>query len=175
VTITGSVSTYSTAFSFPVKSAGTASTTNNNSQLTSYFNGSDLVIPDNQSASFAGGTYYLHKIDVGKNSTLRFTGPTIIYLYADTTIDGDLGCTTGKPEHLQIYMTVAHWIHIREKAHVYAVIYNPTDDIQIEDDAQLFGSGIATNFIIKDRARAHYDTALGTGDGSTASSVCIVK
>jgi len=116
---------------------------------------------DNSPAvTIPGGVYYFTGMDVGKNCTVTFTGPTTIYLNGGGSFDGTIAHSSYKPYLLTI--KAKGGIHIEDGA-TYAYIYNPEGSVHHHKLGQSFGSVITNLLCFRQTAQGHYDEAGGPG------------
>ena len=102
------------------------------------------------------------RLDIGKNDTVLFSGPTTIYLDGKAKLDGILANTSYRPYLLNIKVIGKGGVHVEAGA-TYAYIYAPEGDVHHHQTGQTYGSVISQLLCFRQTAKGHYDESGGTG------------
>jgi Flp pilus assembly protein TadG len=169
--VTGTISQLSSDASYPTPSAGTYSTTNNNSSIpASYLSGTSFTINNGNSYSMPAGTYYFTSFNV-TGGTLTMQGAVTIYL------NGQMNYTNGAvintysttPSNLTINGTSTGTISLAGGGQLYAHINAPQAPFAISNGGAFYGAVVAQSINITGGGGIHYDESSGTGGGSTGT------
>lgn len=159
---------------FPPVALGNVASVNDNGQLTQYYSGNQLVIPNGKPpVTFPAGTYYFTKFDLGDNNTVNFDGPTVIYLKCGGDITSTLGATSRLPSDLAIKVAPNYNWKIDSGGTFYGTFYNPTGDVHHHNGGQSFGSVISDLLCFRQNSQGHQDLSLGKY--ATAAAKCLAK
>jgi Flp pilus assembly protein TadG len=172
--VSGTCSAQTLNPNFPAVSLGNVATVNDNAQLTQYYSSNQLVIPDNKpTVTYPGGTYYFTKFDLGTGNTVRFSGPTIIYLKCGGDITSNIAASSLKPADLSIKVVPGYNWKIDAGGVFYGSFYNPTGDVHHHNGGVSYGSVISDLLCFRQDSEGHQDLALGKY--AVAAGVTTVK
>lgn len=159
---------------FPAASAGSYATTNDNANLTNYYSSNQLVIPDNQGTiTYPGGNYYFTKFDCGKGNTVKFSGPTVIYLKCGGKFECTIQPSSLYAGDLAIKVLPTYNWTIDAGADFTGSFYNPTGDVHHHNGGISRGSVISDLLCFRQTSEGHHDLSLGKY--ATAAGVSLVK
>jgi Flp pilus assembly protein TadG len=148
---------------YPPVDPGNAATVNNNNQIFKYLSGTKFSMKDGQgSITFPAGTYYFTQLDIGKDSTVLFNGPTTIYLDGSAKLNGTLANVLYRPYLLNIKVIGGGGVHVEAGA-TYAYIYAPQGSVHHHQTGQTYGSVISNLLCFRQTAKGHYDESGGPG------------
>ena len=112
------------------------------------------------------GTYCYHNLTVQGNATLMASGEVTVYLTGRLTAQGNstIGVSTN-PKSLAFLMTSTAQATLEEgtitgSTLFYGAIYGPDATINIQGNAEVFGSIIAETVNVTGDAQIHYDEAM---------------
>lgn len=117
-----------------------------------------------------GGTYFFSSLKVVGGATLKFTGPTKIYVTGDFDVTGGLLANVlGKPEDLQIYShpypvvtapPARPKVVVRGATLLSAAVYAPASDVSLLGVSDVSGSVVGRSVTLPLATNFHYDQAL---------------
>jgi hypothetical protein len=177
--VTGNIGNRVTPLNLPAVDASDAADDNDNSslpplplaekangngkgkQLTPLDNQRNFKLDGTTEYTIPPGTYYFNDMDLGGQSILNFSGPTVIYLTGELKRAGGtvVNNNTQIPSNLQIYSTGGD-IDITSDNNFYGVIYAPLSDVEVGGTADYFGAIVGGTLKIQGDAQAHYDESL---------------
>lgn len=176
VVVTGSFNQLSDPLAFPAVSAGSIATSNDNSNIPAYFDGTDLDVPAGASVTLPGGKYYVREFKVDNSAVVTFTLPSTMYLYGEAEIAGEVKHAARLPSNLMIYFTATgEDMKIEGAGKLYATVYNPNGKVHHHGSGQSFGSVIARLLCFRNNGQGHFDTSLGNGQGTGGELIYTVK
>ena len=119
------------------------------------------------------GTYYFDNgLKVNGHGALRISGPTRIYLGADTSINGKgFVNTSADPTLLSIFVVGAHSLRLNGSADFYGGIYAPEASVKINGTARFYGAVVGRDLQANGTGDVHLDAALSGGDTPRASGI----
>ena len=119
---------------------------------------------DTDTLNLPPGTYYLTGLSLRKNSTLRITGPTFIYVDGDVDLsEGEIINETLKPINLQIY-PMGDSFMLPNDTDLYASIYSTTSAIEKDGGAGgFFGKMVGQKIKINGSGGLHVDDSFSFG------------
>jgi Flp pilus assembly protein TadG len=159
---------------FPAVTLGSVATVNDNARLTQYYSNNQLVIPDNKPAvTYPGGTYYFTKFDLGVGNTIRFSGPTIIYLQCGGDIQSNIAATGLKPANLAIRVLPSNNWKIDAGGVFYGSFYNPTGAVHHHNGGISYGSVISDLLCFRQNSEGHQDMSMGKYATAAAGIVTV--
>lgn len=130
------------------------------------------------------------QIDLGNGDTIEVTGPVIVYVTGDITLDnsaqlkvsnsnpdaslilylagdfegkngGSINNATANPKKLKIYgLNSCHDMRFKNGCNLYAAIYAPEAEITFDNSADAYGAVVGKEFEQKNSASFHYDASL---------------
>ena len=111
------------------------------------------------------GTYEVSKLKLEENAILHIDnveGPVTLYTTGNVELkdNGAIVTSDPKPEKFAIYAGKGDDVKIEDAGLVYGLIYAPESSLELENDAEFFGSLVGHEVKLKDSALVHYDTAL---------------
>jgi Flp pilus assembly protein TadG len=131
--------------------------------------------------TLAAGNYSSTGITVNSAGTLAVNaanGTVNLYLSGALTVNsGGLITTSGNiPNNFHIYVTNASNIQISSPCALYAVLDMPLGAFQLNQNALLYGSVVASYLTLNSGSWIHYDMALGANGGTRgATTISQVK
>ena len=154
VTISGSQTTSAAAKSFPSITPSTTPT-------------SSLNIGNNTTVNLTAGTYYYTSIDIGNNSNITTSGgPVTIYVTGDVDIGNSVTIGANPGTNLQIIAkssgadTSSVEFEAGNTFTFYGSFYGKNTDVDLGNDAKIYGSMLARTIKMGNNAKIHYDLAL---------------
>lgn len=166
-TVTGSTAPLNYSLDYPAPNPGPAATSNNNSNLPSaYFNSStrDFIVPNNQSLTLPGGTYYVNNVS-WQNTTFVFTGPVVFYVTGVFfTHNNYITTYQNLPKNLKFEITTATTVTYDFDQACNAVLYAPLANVTTLGLADDYGAVVGYNLNMS--VGWHVDEAL-SGAGVT--------
>lgn len=175
-TVTGGITRNTEQITKPPVSLGNVATVNDNASINAYLSGgskTELILGQNVNRTLPGGTYYLTKLDLDDNSTLRFTSSTTIYLNGSGKIQGRMGHTSWRPSYLKLNVANGNNVSIDNYGEFYGILYNPQGDVHHHGNGESFGGVISDLLCFRNNAKGHADTsaAFGAGEGGSIKTV----
>ncbi len=160
--VSGSTTSLGSSLSYPMPSAGSASTSNSNAQvpLSDIDSSRNVSIGAHSTVTLPGGTYYFNDFSLGNQATLNFLGPATVYVTDNFSPDGTINPYNGLAQNLTISMTAASSaISLGSKTNVTAQIYAPGSDLS-GNGGDMYGSIIAHDISLSGNATLHLDVSI---------------
>lgn len=155
--------------SYPNSSAGSAATSNNNSNVPgSYLDGSRNFDTGGSTVSLPGGIYYFNNFTVG--NTLTFTGPATIYVTGTATWNKTVTACGNIPGNLQIYMCSSNPFTANGNLNYCATVYAPQSVVKLQGGCTFLGSVVGLTLTISGGGNIYCDQSY-----SVPGSVSIVR
>jgi Flp pilus assembly protein TadG len=156
---------------YPPASAGSATTSNNNSQVPAQYlvGGSFSVLSG--TVSLPGGVYYFANMNVSPGATLTFSGAATIYVTGALSMDGTLNTYQSRPTNLSISVVGAGNVDIQHTTALYASIYAPQSKAGMKNDFGFFGAIVTDQIKFQGSSGFHYDTTVTFGGNASISVV----
>lgn len=121
--------------------------------------------------TFAPGTYFFTSFTMAGNSTIKFTGPTKIYVTGSLDwTGGTLVNTTGKPADLQVFghpyavpsgfTPTSTNVKINGGSGAAFALYAPEGNLTLGGGSHVYGAAVAKTININGNCWFHYDKAL---------------
>lgn len=165
--VTGGITRNSEQITRPPVALGNVKHVNDNVNLASRLSSKGkLKIPNNDTITFPGGTYYLTELEIGQNASVYFSGDTTIYLDGPASISGTIAHSTLRPALLKVNVANGHNVSIINNGRFYGRLYNPQGDVHHHNSGQSFGSVISSLLCFRNNAQGHADFNAMYGDGS---------
>ena len=158
--VTGSQNTLSTALSYPVASAGSAATINNNSAISSsYLDGSgNLNVPSGSNCIIPAGTYYFSSLNTSGSGMITISGAVQIYVNGKITLSGgSIANPSQIPSNLQVYNLSSQTTVISGGSAMYGQIYAPLSDMTYSGSAGFYGTMVGETITISGGGNIHQD------------------
>jgi Tfp pilus assembly protein PilX len=167
VTISGSQTTGAAAKSFPSITPSTTPT-------------QALNIGNNQTVNFPAGTYYYTSIDIGNNSTITTSGGLVtIYVTGEVDIGNSVTIGANPGTNLEIIAksdgadTSSVEFEAGNTFTFYGSFYGKNTDVDLGNDAKIYGSMLARTIKMGNNATIHYDLALGNKSMCTSGKYLV--
>jgi hypothetical protein len=124
--------------------------------------------------TFPPGIYFFSKFSISGNSTVRFTGLTIIYdVYSFDTTGGSIDNATGFASNLQVYAQPYVFppiaspnrlnVSLSGGSTTALAMYAPEADVSISGGGDFAGGVVGGTVKLSGGTHFHYDTALASG------------
>jgi hypothetical protein len=127
----------------------------------------------NTTTTLPGGTYWFTSLTL--NADLKFSGPSIVYVNGNISLDGTLAPTSGLPYDLTIYQYGSGNTFGDSGSNgmnITATVFAPTVDFTSKNNLNYAGTGIFNTITTKNNANFFYDESHGPADGTfTVSTV----
>lgn len=163
-TVTGRSGNLTAPLSFANASAGSAVTTNANTNASSsYYNANtrDLSVSGGKTVTLPGGVYYFNNITLTGNSSMQFTGPATIYATGSVNLSGGTVVTDSNiPRNLQIEVIGGGNVTMSGGSTFYADIYCPQSAYNLSGGSTLAGRIIALSITQSGGSNIEYDQSL---------------
>lgn len=181
--VAGSTAPLNAPLVYPVVQAGSAATTNNNSNISpSKRSGAGLSLGNNDTQSVPGGTYYFDDIKMNGNGELNFTGDATIYCYGSVSINGTSSITATPPYRVKLILCPAPDgsapgdLQILGNGKVQGTIYAPLSDISVTGSGEVYGAVLGKSLSLNGNAALFYDDAVAGGtSGGAVGTLSIVQ
>ncbi len=120
----------------------------------------EFELSSGDSITLPGGTYYFSQFEMGSNSTVTFTGPTVIYVTGSFNVSSaSIVNETQNPEDL-IIMVSSNDVKLNSNADFIGVVYAPNTTAFINSSSHIYGTIMADEVDINSSVQVHYDEAL---------------
>jgi hypothetical protein len=183
--VSGSTSQLTSALSYPVPTAGSAATVNNNANLIGmgYNISTRDWAPGNTTLTVPAGTYYINNLNLN-NTTITFTGAVVIYVTGSfSTHNCSITTYQSRPQNLQWLVTTSTSVTLDCDQRAYEVVYAPSCSVTLTGLADHFGAVVGNTLALQ--SPFHVDESLngcgvsgitiGTGGISGGGTVSGVK
>ena len=167
VTISGSQTTSAAAKSFPSITPSTTPT-------------QALNIGNNQTVNFPAGTYYYTSIDIGNNSNITTSGGLVtIYVTGNVDIGNSVTIGANPGTNLEIIAkssgadTSSVEFEAGNTFTFYGSFYGKNSDVDLGNDAKIYGSMLARTIKMGNNAKIHYDLALANKSMCTSGKYLV--
>lgn len=160
--ITGTRTALARPLDYPMPTAGTAATSNDNSSIPSSCinSGRDVEVGGTGTLTLPGGTYYLDDLHVKAGATLAFSGAATICLTGNLRVDGQLNTTGSNPSNLRVICTGYQLIDMSSNVRAYMDLYAPGCAFTMSGSAVLCGSVVAKSVALTGNANVIFDESL---------------
>jgi hypothetical protein len=128
----------------------------------SYKAGGTLTLP--------GGTYFFSDVKLTGNSTIKFTGPSKIYVTGSFDLGGGTIINTGVPSDVMIfahpyavpsgYTPTSTSVSLQGGAQSRWVMYGPSAKLTIGGGSEIYGAAVAKSIKVDGNNYFHYDRSL---------------
>ncbi|MEK7204622.1 MAG: hypothetical protein AAB254_03860, partial [candidate division NC10 bacterium] len=167
VTISGTRPPLAAAKSFPSITPSTTPT-------------SGLSIGNNATVNLTAGTYYYTTINIGNNSSITTSGgPVTIYVTGEVDIGNSVTIGANPGTNLEIIAKIygADTSSVEFEAGntftFYGSFYGKNTDVDLGNDAKIYGSMLARTIKMGNNAKIHYDLALGNKSMCTSGKYLV--
>ena len=160
--LTGTVAPLAKPLDYPVQTAGTAATTNDNGSVPSSHlsSGRDFSL-GGTTLTLPGGVYYFDDVLIGSSGTLAFTGPATVYITGSVKIDGECRAFNSLPQNLRFVLVNTGTVFESYSGGVtYADVYAPGSTFKMAGSATLCGSVVAQTVQMSGTARLIFDMSM---------------
>jgi Flp pilus assembly protein TadG len=170
----GNVNTLSADLSYPVASAGNASSSNNNSSLGSDYQSGNFNMSSG-TVNVPAGTYYLNSFSMS-GGTLNINGAATFYVNGNFTIQGGAVNVTGNvPSNFTVNVIASAGGNLSSLSSLYINLYCPTSPINVNNCTNLYGSFIGSTLSVSNSCAIHADQALLSGSGGSGGAIATVQ
>ncbi len=172
--VTGSTTPLNFPLNYSAPVAGDCAGNNNNSSVPgTYLSAGNFNL--NTNLTLPGGNYYFDSFTVGTGGNLRFTGPAVIYVNGNISMQGIVTPSGSSPTNLRMRVVAAGTtVTLKSAADFYADVYCPLSDVNISGSSDYFGGYVGKTLVMAGSASYHYDEALGAA-GIYGNGISIVK
>ena len=161
----------------PVVDASEAKFTNDNDTIGLWLDGCDdrgcdgggdpvpgpadrLTLVNDETVTLSGGTYYFSSVRMAALSSIRVTGPTVIYVDGNATFAGQgIVNETGDPKNLMVYCTGTS-LNFTGTSDFYGALVAPKADIVLQGTADYYGTIIGQTLTMLGDFIVHVDEAV---------------
>lgn len=163
--VTGSTTPLTNYLSYPNASAGSASTTNNDSSAGVYWNSgtNDFAIGGTTSLTLPGGVYYFHNFSTGGQTTLTFSGPATVYVTGNMNVNGATVTSSNLPKNLSLQVIGSGNVKVNNNAAIYLDLYAPQSPVTLSGGGAIYGSVLGGSINMTGTSSINYDLALPGG------------
>ena len=158
--VSGSTSPAASLMSYPMESAGSAATTNNNSAIPSAYLDGDRDFYLSAALTLPGGVYYVNDFEVSAVGLLTFSGPATLYVSGSAYVRGTVKTFADTPSNLRIVMTNSGPFEMSSSGTLYADLYCPASAFKMGGTATFCGSVIAQSVSMGGNASIIFDESL---------------
>lgn len=126
----------------------------------------------NSNTTLNGGTYWFNSLTV--NASLRFSGPSTVYVNGNVALSGSMMPTSLTPSDLKVYQYGAHTFGDGSSngMNIVAQIVAPYSAFSAKNNLEVRGSAVFDSINVKNNAEFYGDEATGaTSGGTTVSTV----
>ena len=170
-TVSGSKSQLTKPLDYPLPTAGTAATSNNNGSIPSTFLSERDLTVASSTLTLPGGTYYLDDVLIASNAVLNFSGPATVYLTGNMEVKGSVNTSGNNPNNLRILGLGYHTIDLTSSSNSYMDVYAPGYVFKMSGSSILCGSVVAKSVTLGGNANVIFDESLTV----SAPGVSLVK
>lgn len=137
----------------------------------------DLVLEGSQDkpSELPGGTYRYHRLRVGGEATLTFTGPAILYVDELDLTGNKVLTAQGLPANLVIKVVGSGDVRLSGVSGFYGVIYAPQARVRLSGNNRLYGSLTGSRVDVNGSVEFWYDEALQAGGGGSANQTKLMS
>lgn len=120
----------------------------------------EFKLSGGDSVDLRPGTYYFSKMTLSGGSTIRISGPTVIYVTGDCSLSGgSLANSTFLPKNLQLYPMGSKCV-ISGDSEFYGAVYGPTTAVERSGDSDFYGAIVGASLVLSGSGGIHADDSL---------------
>lgn len=180
--VLGNTDPLDTPMVYPPADPGDATWNNENSSIPSSDQGKnplnskgEFTLSGGDGVSLAPGTYYFSKLTLSGGSTIRISGPTVIYTTGDCTLSGgSVSNLTFLPKNLQLYPMGSKCV-ISGDSEFYGMVYAPNTHVERSGDSDYYGSIVGGELVLSGSGGIHADESLDWTPSSGRKGSALVQ
>jgi hypothetical protein len=169
--VLGSTDPLPKPLSYPPVDPGNAASVNDNASIpvsdegAQPLNGGEFKLSGGDGVDLPPGTYYFSKMTLSGGSSVRISGPTVIYISGECSLSGgSVTNLTALPKNLQLNVMGSKCV-ISGGSKFYGSVYAPTAKVERSGDSDYFGSIVGGQLVLSGSGGLHGDESLDASTG----------